>query len=168
MEKPIYEDFSDSVGYKRYLFLLRISEYGSRLKGYEKVEMLKKITQIRDFLDLNELELSLFHLYMEKFGWRAEDNLDEVLWYVGYAAKSFLNEFSSDLELNLQSKLPFFRDYRKWILKYSSCLNVGYADINFIYNKLCRADVTAEEVDPFDYNSAVVQLIETSTRPDRT
>ena len=167
MENPIYENFQDSVSYKRYLFLLRISEYGHRVTGQEKIEILKKISKIQDDLKLNELELSLFYLYMDRFGWKDEGNPDEVLWFVSYTAKNYLNEHSSSLESNLQSKFPFFQDYRKWVLKYKSQLIVVYPELNFIYNKLCTADITAEEVDPFDYNSAVIQLIETSTRPER-
>ena len=163
----VYEDFKNSVGFKRYLFLLRIAECGSRVTGIEKAEIIRKVSLIREELDLHELELVLFYIYLERFGWNDTGDKDQVLWFVAYAAKNFLNDFSLDFEHKLILKYNFFNGYRDWVNNYRKYINVGYADLNSTYNKLCRSDVTSEEIDPFDYNMAVTQLIETSTRPDR-
>jgi hypothetical protein len=166
--ETVYEDFKDSVSYKRYLFVLRIAEYAARVTGNEKSEVIRKVARIRDELDLHELELVLFFVYLEKFEWSGLGDKEQALWFIAYAAKNFLNEFSSEFEERLKEKFGFFNGYRDWIYQFRSIGNVGYADLNMTYNKLCRADVACEEVDPFDYNYAVTQLIETSTRAERS
>ena len=162
-----HKTLNGSLTYRSYLFMLRISEAGASILSTPKELLLESLLKIQQDLQMNELEIALFSIYLEKFGWRCTDNIELVFLFAGYTAKCFLNEKNAALESNLHKKYPFFTDYQKWIFRFRNCVNIGYIEINYAYMKLNKADATTEEVDAYDYNSAVMQLIEASTRPEK-
>lgn len=164
---PSTENQPQTLSYKAFLFLLRLSEEGSELLIIPKDPILKLLLTIQQEIKLNELEITILAIYLERFGWLCREPLDKTLAFLSWTAKCMLNENRGEAESILQKKYSFFHEYTKWIAKYRKDLIIGYIEINFKYKKLSKADVTSEEVDCYDYNLAVTQLIESSTRPEK-
>ena len=157
----------DHLSYRGYLFLLRIAESGSILINASKELILEELTIILTEMCLNEVEISLLSIYLDRFGWRCRDPLNKLLHFSAYTAKCYLNENMTCLESSLSKKYTYFSEYSLWMAKYRSSVPVGFIEINYAYSQLSRADIVTEEVDCYDYNLAVTQLIETSTRPEK-
>lgn len=165
MESPL--NSREFLTYRGYLLLLRIAEAGGLILNISKSIILEELTCIYKEMSLNELEITLFSIYLERFGWRSPDPLTKVLHFASYTAKCFLNDHSISLEDLLKRKHSYFTEYSSWIAKYRSSLTVDFIELNYAYKKLTAADVIAEEIDCYDYNLAVTQLIETSTKPEK-
>ena len=155
------------LSYRSYLFMLRISEEGALILNTKKELILKELLKMFKDLWLNELEISLLAIYLERFGWESRSSLEILVLFSAYTAKCYLNENLSGLETNLLQKYSFFQEYSKWIGKYRNNIPVAYVELNYIYTKLIKADITAEEVNCYDYNFAVTQLIENTTKPEK-
>jgi hypothetical protein len=158
---------NDSLSYRSYLFMLRIADFGASIILTPKEHLLKKLLQVQQELQLNELEITLFSIYLEKFGWNCTESIDAIFVFAAYTAKCFLNERGFAFATALQNKYQFFPDYQKWVSRFRSMLDVGYIELNYAYSRLNKADDASEEVDSVDYNLAVASLIETSTRPEK-
>ena len=163
----IIKDSKETMSYRGYLFLLRISEIGSNILQINKGIILKELISVYKEMSLNEIEISLLSIYLDRFGWNCRDPLEIVIHFTAYAAKCYLNENVGNLESILLGKYIFFTEYPKWMTRYRSSVTVGYVDINYMYIQLSSADITAEEIDYYDYNQAVIQLIETSTKIEK-
>lgn len=170
--EPLASSGKECLTYRSYLFLLRIAEYGSNVLNVNKKFVLEKLIRAFKDLQLNEVEISLLNIYLERFGWNSADsntiNVDFIILFSAYAAKCFLNQNTSEFESKMMKKYPNFNEYPKWICRYRNSLVVGYVELNYAYAQLSSADITVEEVDCFDYNLAVTQLIENSARPEKT
>lgn len=157
----------DSMTYKGYLFILRVAEQGVNCLGGSKEEILGMMMEIQQLLSLNELEITLWAIYLEKFGWLGADTMQKKLLYTAYTSKAVLNEDISSLKQKIIEKFACFTGYEAWIIQYRTLVSVGYIELNYTYAKLSKVDNTAEEIDSYDYNIAVTQLIENSTRPEK-
>ena len=158
---------SECISYRGYLFILRIAEEGQKYVHINKEIILEHLSVALKEMQLNEIEISVLSIYLERFGWECKDPLESVIIFTAYTAKCLLNENTTHIESFLSRKYSFFVDYKKWISNYRSSVLVDYIAMNNKYSYLSKADITAEEIDSFNYTQAVSQLIETSTRPER-
>lgn len=153
----------ENIRYKSYLLLSRLSEQGSMFTGLSRLKILKILLEVFKELSLNEIEITLLGIYLDKFGWRCQENIEEAIFLAGFAAKCYLNENITEIENFLKQKYHFFTNYKKWIFQYRLLVSVGYNELNHMYNKLTITETTSEETDSFDYNQIVIDLIDSSS-----
>ncbi|CAG9316709.1 unnamed protein product [Blepharisma stoltei] len=160
--QTLISDFG--LSYKSYQFLQRLS-LGAQFIRQEPIEfILFHLCQVSKSLNLSELEIVWFGIYLSRFGWTDYDySLENVLNFTAFATKSVLNENCDGIEQDLQKDFPgFLEEYRTWFGKNKHLLNIGYFELNSKYEELSYVKPDNDERTAIDYNFYVSQLLESN------
>ena len=127
-----------------------------------KVSILSIHSIIKQLL-LNEIEASLFSIYLESFAWRdVEFSLDQILLYTGLLAKFKLNPSIDKLLDQLASKNPqFLKSFMKYKKKYLNQATADGLQINQKYNELALFHSEPVPIS-IEYNFLVDEILRTS------
>ncbi|CAG9328220.1 unnamed protein product [Blepharisma stoltei] len=153
------------LSYKAYLFLLKLSRSGSSVTSHSFDTIFPIVFKIFHLLLLSDIEIVLWEIYLDRFGWQASyARLKESLLFAAYAAKCVLNESTAEVLENLKSEPQWKLDgYINWLENFQNMINVDFYELNVKYNELSYAEVRVEvKEDDVDYNLAVDELIEST------
>lgn len=127
------------------------------------------ITKICKCLLLNELELSLFSIYLEKLGWESTTlDFESYLYLIAIVAKMNSSDYSEVVmkhTFNENEHLEYGLKLLNSNIHNSSnpeILNVSIKELNSRYEKLTRPYNVGCKEDFVDYNSRVDQILKTS------
>jgi hypothetical protein len=113
---------------------------------------------------MNELEIVVLGIYLEKFGWsNLAPGVELVVRYTAYAAKDYLAEDMNPLNAFLSYKHPgFIENYEQWKPAIRSSLPVNPKDLNDKFKELSKAVKIPEEAKIMDYNYYVDEILQSS------
>jgi len=102
-------------------------------------ELLNKLIVVSRLFHLNELEIAVWSLWLERLNWKLDDlSLETFLFVTGAQAKAYLN---LEIEMEVYFKklghdFPKVRKaYESWIKQESHKMNLSTVDINKEYKK---------------------------------
>jgi len=121
------------------LFLKRVSNSDRIPISVRNQGTFKQVTKICKLLHMNELEITVWSLYLEQLEWNTNGLPAETfLLIIAVQAKEFLND---ELEMKMYLKkvneeYPDFKDgYKEWVNKRENNIRLEVKDINRQYNK---------------------------------
>lgn len=115
----------------------------------------------QEFL-LNELEIVVLGIYLEKFAWSDSNSSAEcIVRFTSYAAKEYLAEDMGPLNAFLSYKYPgFIENYESWKVNFSNLFMVNPKDLNDKFNELSKAVSLPDEGKIMDYNYYVDEILQ--------
>jgi hypothetical protein len=116
---------------------------------------------------LNELEIVVWAIYLEKYVWpnATEQNFSELLLYSAFAAKTYMNE---DIQVFQQfivrQKISNFNKvYNDWLGTYRQKMGIPPKELNKKFIYLSKSLQVDESSTVTDYNYYVDEILHTST-----
>ena len=122
--------------------------------------LLRKLENTVKDLLMNEIEITLFGIFLESFGWNdTEFSLDNILPYTGLLAKKELNQ-------NIESILDYFtliddnflKNYEKWGKKYKHLCSIDPVLLNSTFSIYSSVE-DKNERKIIDYNYIVDEIL---------
>ncbi|CAG9329256.1 unnamed protein product [Blepharisma stoltei] len=122
------------------LMLNRITKNNKISSEFYSRPLLMLLEEICDSLMMEELEISLWAIYLDNIIWgKNASYFENGIWFASYAAKSSLSNDIEIYEKIIVEKIPnFHRFYDEWYSQHRSDLSVNSMNINQKYNKLSR------------------------------
>lgn len=113
-------------------------------------------------LMMNELEIVVLSIYLEKFVWQDETTqLNSLLRFAGYAVKVYLCEELNPINAYLSNKYPgFMEDFTQWQERFKSYLSVNPKDLNDKYKELSKSISAPSDSKIMDYNYYVDEILQ--------
>jgi hypothetical protein len=138
-----------------------------------KESLLKMLSETAKELLLNELELVVWSIYLEKFVWKDLGlPLETLLMYSAFAVKTYMNDEITVFQTHLNSRFSNFTSrYNEWITKHRSRMGIAPRELNTKFKKLTKPLISQDDVKVIDYNYYVDEILQISppysTVPDR-
>ncbi|CAG9318426.1 unnamed protein product [Blepharisma stoltei] len=157
------------IGYRQYTFLLKISKRGLHATSYQLHDFFKAMCEICDLLKLSDIEIVLWAIYLERFGWQEFlQNSEDSLLFAAYAAKCMLNENTIEFLERLQQRSESFsKEYKEWIGAHQNNINIDFLEMNSVFNELNYLEIEIQEEEKVDYNDVVDDLIDNTLESQR-
>jgi len=116
---------------------------------------------IQDFL-MNELEIVVLGIYLEKFIWQDKYlNAEMLVKYACYAAKVYLAEDINPIDAFLCHRFPgFIENFTSWKQNYKSLMSINPKDLNDKFKELSKAVVVPGNTKVMDYNFYVDEILQ--------
>ncbi|OMJ82453.1 hypothetical protein SteCoe_16862 [Stentor coeruleus] len=113
-------------------------------------------------LMMNELEIVVLSIYLEKFVWQDESiSLMTLLKYAAYAVKLYLCEEMSHINAHLSNTQPgFIEDFNLWQDKHKVYMSVNPKDLNDKFKELSKAVSLPGDTKIMDYNYYVDEILQ--------
>ncbi|OMJ66762.1 hypothetical protein SteCoe_36286 [Stentor coeruleus] len=142
------------------LMLKRISH--SQKIPYESRSqpLLRLLSDSADELMLNSLEISVFYIFLERFGWvEVGISLHFLLLYIGLSAKKSMGAYTNHIQEHFNKKIKNFEEnFRKWEEHIKRYTGISLVEINEAYNHLLSENF--ENV--VNYNFYVDEILQIS------
>jgi hypothetical protein len=113
-------------------------------------------------LMMNELEIVVLSIYLEKFVWQDQStSLIILLKYAAYAVKHYLCEDLNPINAYLANSQPgFIEDFNLWHDKHKAYLSVNPKDLNDKFKELSKAVSLPGDTKIMDYNYYVDEILQ--------
>lgn len=150
---------SEEIPYQINLFLRRMAAKGP--EGISKCALHGKIVTVVREIRLNELEVAVWSLYLEKFVWdmKAEE-LDKGLYIAGIATKAYFDENGSLFRDYLETIWPGIqREYEEFRLEHADQLDISPKDLHFRFSQLSFCPFQRVSTPAADYNELTDALL---------
>mmetsp|Transcript_21896 Transcript_21896/g.39940 ORF Transcript_21896/g.39940 Transcript_21896/m.39940 type:complete len:234 (+) Transcript_21896:1058-1759(+) len=149
------------------MFLRMIAASPTVPKTYRQVPLLKKLCEACKELMLNELEVALWAIYLERYVWPICDSQISLV-FTAFAAKLYLNDDIEPVEAYLNRKINDFSSfYESWLE--DKRFEVTPRELNSKFRALTRIVLQPEEDALVDYNfyvDDILQIAPSSMHPD--
>ena len=111
---------------------------------------------------MNELEIVVLSIYLEKFVWSDDSTpLPNLLRFVGYAVKHYLCEDLNPINAYLANKYQgFLEDFSIWQERYKAYMSVNPKDLNDKFKELSKAVSVPGDTKIMDYNYYVDEILQ--------
>lgn len=118
-------------------------------------------TVTQEFL-MNELEIVVLGIYLEKFIWQDKStSIDLLIKYAAYAAKVYLAEDMNPIDAFLCHKYPgFIENFTVWKQGFKNFMSVNPKDLNDKFKELSKALVQPGNSKIMDYNYYVDEILQ--------
>lgn len=105
--------------------------------------LLKSLCDTAKDLLLNELEIVVWAIYLQKYVWPSatEADLSEMLLYSAFAAKTFMNEdIQAFQQFIVKNKISSFNQvYNEWLAEHRQKMGIPPKELNKMYVYLNRS-----------------------------
>lgn len=143
--------------------LLRKIAQGPEVPEFAKLHplLLYFNNAIQEFL-LNELEIVVLGIYLEKFIWQDKYlNTELLIKYACYAAKVYLAEDMNPIDAFLCHKYPgFIENFTNWKQSYKNLMSINPKDLNDKFKELSKAVAVPGDTKVMDYNFYVDEILQ--------
>ena len=111
---------------------------------------------------MNELEIVVLSIYLEKFAWPDTSRDSEFLVrQTAYAVKHNLSEDIQAINAYISFKYPkFLEDFQPWYESYKHLMTVNPRDLNDKFKELSKAAALPGDAKIMDYNSYVDEILQ--------
>jgi hypothetical protein len=129
-----------------------------------KESLLKMLSETAKELLLNELELVVWSIYLDKFVWKDLGlPLETLLMYSAFAVKTYMNDEITVFQTHLNSRFSNFTSrYNEWITKHRSRMGIAPRELNTKFKKLTKPLISQDDVKVIDYNYYVDEILQIS------
>ena len=124
--------------------------------------LLMIFNEIMQELMMNELEIVVLSIYLEKFVWQDENTpLATLLRFSGYGVKLYLCEELNPINAYLSNKYPgFMEDFTLWQERFKPFMGVNPKDLNDKYKELSKSVSAPSDSKIMDYNYYVDEILQ--------
>ncbi|CAG9322297.1 unnamed protein product [Blepharisma stoltei] len=128
--------------------------------AYKKAAMKQLISAAKD-LALNEMEASLWTIYLQKIDWKSLSSTCYLdLLFAAYASKSYLNENLKPFNVYLEKmNANFLKSYESWHSTHKHLLKIDSKEINNRFKEYSKPYLGLGEVQIIDYNHCVDDIL---------
>ncbi|CAG9331806.1 unnamed protein product [Blepharisma stoltei] len=156
--------FNDGVSHQSQVILRRIVQNPAVPQKYEFFNLLDALNTAHQEMLMNELELAVWEIYLEKFVWKDKETpLLLLLMLSAFAVKSYFNEDVSTYQAYLSVKYPgFLEAYEKWYNVYKNDMNISPIELNDKFRDLNKFVTTPGDTKVVDYNYYVDEILQNS------
>ncbi|CAG9315996.1 unnamed protein product [Blepharisma stoltei] len=153
---------NDGIPQQTQLFLRRMARAAEIPVEIKQMPLLRMLTEICVDLMMNDLELSLWSLILEKIQWIDTLSLPWVLICTAFAAKQHFNLDVSIFEHHIATKYTDFqRCFQNWQNSHQETRSINAKTINARYVSL-SLPISPNENGLFDYNYYVDDILHVS------
>ncbi|OMJ73530.1 hypothetical protein SteCoe_27753 [Stentor coeruleus] len=120
------------------LMLKRIS-HSSKIPHESRFQpLLRLLSDSADELMLNTIEIAVFYIFLERFGWvEVGISLHILLLYIGLSAKKSIGSYTNHIQEHFNKKIKNFEEnFRKWEDHIRRYIEISLVEINEAYNQL--------------------------------
>ena len=118
--------------------------------------------EVMQELMMNELEIVVLSIYLEKFIWQDETTpLPSLLRFAGYAVKVYLCEELNPINAYLSNKYSgFMEDFSLWQERFKPFMGINPKDLNDKYKELSKSVSAPSDSKIMDYNYYVDEILQ--------
>lgn len=163
--ESIHDHYSkEGLDQQIHLFLRRIASSSEVPSELRHIPLLRMLTEVCKELMLNELEISMWSIFLEKVVWTHLNvlsvPLNWLLLFSAYSAKQYLNEDVYLYESYMQKKHEnFLHNYQNWLMNNHDLMKVSPKKLNSKYLFL-SIPPSADESEIIDYNYYVDDILQ--------
>jgi hypothetical protein len=161
--EEMYQNFLRDGISQQSQHLIRKIIHSPSVPEIAKLEPLLRIfNDVIKELMMNELEIVVLSIYLEKFVWLDETtSVETLLRFSGYAVKHYLCEDLNPINAYLSNEYPgFIEDYTLWQDRYKSCMSVNPKDLNDKFKELNKSVSVPGDSKIMDYNYYVDEILQ--------
>lgn len=156
-----HADYIKSKDPQSLMLMLKRVSYSPKIPyEFRSQPLLRLLSDSADELMLNSLEIAVFYIFLERFGWAEVGiSLHFLLLYTGLSAKKSMGVQTNHIQEHFNKKVKNFEEnYRKWENHIRKYIETSLFDINEAYNDLLSENF--EKV--VNYNFYVDEILQIS------
>lgn len=149
----------DQIPYQISLCLRRVAASGP--ESLPKAVLHRKVVAVARELLLNELEVAVWSLYLERLVWNmSAEEVEKGLYLAGLATKAYFEENFEAFEEYLETIFPGFgQDYQQFSQSHLKTLTIAPKDLRIRFSALSMCPIKPLYVAATDYNDLTDTLL---------
>jgi hypothetical protein len=152
----------DDMSQLKLLVIRRLISEASIPPPRNKDSLFKLLVDIAKELMLNEFELVVWAIYLQRFVWRDQSlPLETLLTYSAFAAKTHMHERVADFRSQLSSRFPVAKA-TDWMSQHKGLMGIGSREFKDTFKRMTKPLVSQEDLKVIDYNYYVDELLQIS------
>lgn len=149
---------TEEIPYQISLCLRRVAARGP--KSLSKVVLRRQVVAVARELLLNELEVVVWSLYLDRFVWNMGEEVEKGMYLAGMATKAYFEEDLDTFEEYLETVCPGIgQKYQQFSQSYNEKLDISPKDLLSCYSTLSMCSVEHLRVAAVDYNDLTDALL---------